>query len=96
MIEIKVDKDGAYCEAKGKGIDILTESTMAVFKMCQMMKQIGGDELVDVFTKSLNDFFKMGLHHLYIANTEGDTTCVQINPTELLRQMQEEGGNDAG
>lgn len=95
MIEIKVDKDGAHCEAKGKGIDILTESTMGVFKMCQMMKQIGGDELVDVFTKSLNDLFKMGLHHLFIAAFKGDTTCVQVNPTELLRQMQEEGDNDA-
>lgn len=95
MIEIKVDKDGASCEAKGTGIEILTESTIGVFKMCKMMKQMGGDELVDVFTKSLNNSFKMGLHHLYTAISEGDTTCVQINPADLLRQLQEEGDNDA-
>lgn len=95
MIEIKVDKDGASCEAKGKGIDILAESTMAVFKMCQIMKQIGGDEMVDIFTKSVNDLFNMGLHHLFIAAYNGDTTCVQVNPDELLRQMQEEGDSDA-
>lgn len=95
MIEIKVDKDGASCEAKGTGIEILTESTIGVFMMCKMMEQMGGDELVDVFTKSLNNSFKMGLPLLYTAISEGDTTYVQINPADLLRQLQEEGDNDA-
>lgn len=95
MIEIKVDKDAVSCEAKGKCIEILTESTLGVLKMCQIMEQIGGDELVDIFTESLNDLFKSGLHHLLISALKGDTTYVQVNPAELLRQLQEEGDNDA-
>lgn len=95
MVEIKVDKEGATCSAKGKAIEILTDSTVAVFKMCGMMKQIGGDELVDIFTKSLNDMFRIGLHKLFASAVGGDTECVQINPAELLRQMHEEGDSDA-
>jgi hypothetical protein len=95
MIEIKVDKDGAICSANGKAIEILTDCTMGVFKMCQMLKQIGGDELIDVFTKALNDLFRMGAHKLFANTCEGETECVQFNPAELLRQMREEGDNDA-
>lgn len=95
MVEIKVDKEGATCSAKGKGIEILIDSTVAVFKMCQMLKQIGGDEMVDVFTKSLNPMFNMGLHKLFASAVGGETECVQINPAELLRQMYEEGDSDA-
>lgn len=95
MVEIKVDKEVATCSAKGKGIENLTESTIAVVKMCGMMKQIGGDIMVDIFTKSLNDMFRTGVHKSFASAVGGDTECVQVNPAELLRQMHEEGDNDA-
>ena len=95
MIEVKIDKDVATCHAKGKGIEILTESTMAVFKMCQMMRQIGGDEMVDIFTKGLTDMFGMEFHKLFVSANIGDTECVQIDPIELFRQLKEEGDKDA-
>lgn len=94
MIKIEIDQNTTQVEAKGKSVDLLAETTVMVANAFRLAKQIANGALYEPFKTLVFGQFLDGSFDKYANEACSNSTTIQINHDELLRQMQEEEGED--